>query len=402
MIRSMNSFSTSSAGVYIHIPFCKRKCSYCDFYSVTDLGKMVSFVRSAEREIQMVNASLPTVDSIYLGGGTPSLLDAENVFTLLNSVKQKFGVSNDLEITIEVNPGTITSDKLTGYLKAGVNRINIGIQSFQDSYLTSLGRIHNASEAMACFELSREAGFENIGIDLIYGIPGQATRMWKEDLKTAIKIAPEHISCYILTYEPGVPMTLALGKGSICAQPEKKTAGLFEMTRRVLTDAGYVQYEISNYAKTLKLKSRHNLKYWTFAPYVGIGPSAHSFVNSRRSWNMRSVDAYILRIESGSLPCAGSEMPDARQQATEAIYLGLRCTQGICIDDFETRFSINFHELFGQSITLFEVNGYMILDNGYCRLTPKGMRYLDSIADRLVYNIYNGHHVDSASASNPT
>jgi putative oxygen-independent coproporphyrinogen III oxidase len=398
----MNLLPTSSAGIYIHIPFCKKKCPYCDFYSITDLSRIFSFVRSAVKEIQMIDTQLPMVDSIYFGGGTPSLMEAEYVFTFLESLHQKFKLSNDLEATIEVNPGTITPEKLKGYLAAGVNRINIGIQSFKGALLKTLGRIHLESEAIACFDLARQAGFENIGIDLIYGIPGQTAKMWKEDLKTAIRLSPEHISCYLLSYEPGVPMTQALDKGKIHALPEKKTAGLFEMTRRILTDAGYIHYEISNYAKSLTLRSRHNLKYWTFAPYVGIGPSAHSFADNRRSWNVQSVDDYVSRIESGSLPCAGSEMPDACQQATEVVYLGLRCAQGICINEFERRFAINFQKLFGRTIAMFEADDYMTLTDGFCRLTSKGMRFLDSIADRLVFDIYRDHQVDKDSASNPT
>ncbi|MCU0599046.1 MAG: radical SAM family heme chaperone HemW [Desulfobacterales bacterium] len=398
----MCSLQTADAGIYIHIPFCKRKCLYCDFYSVTDLDKRFSFVRSAQTEINMIDFPMPTVDTIYLGGGTPSLLAPEDVSALLDSVRRKFSVSNDPEITIEVNPGTVNLDKLKGCRTAGVNRVNIGIQSFQDPYLKLLGRIHDAREAIACFDLAREAGFENIGIDLIYGIPGQTVRMWKADLKTAIMLSPEHISGYLLTYEAGVPLSLALEKGNIIALSEKKTVGFFEMIRRVLTDAGYIQYEISNYAKSLPSRSRHNLKYWTFAPYIGIGPSAHSFINNCRFWNVRSVDDYMTLIESGKPPRAGSERPDFRQQATEAVFLSLRCAQGICINDFEKRFSVKFQQLFGRTIALFEAEGYMIQTDGFCRLTCKGMRYLDSIADRLVYDIYKENQVDSAAASNPT
>jgi oxygen-independent coproporphyrinogen-3 oxidase len=366
------------------------------------MGGMDSFVRSAEKEIQMVAIPSAAVDSVYFGGGTPSLLEAEDVAALLRAARENFSISNDAEITLEVNPGTVSLDKLDRYRAAGVNRVNIGIQSFQNPNLEILGRIHNAREAVACLGLARHADFGNIGIDLIYGIPGQTAQSWKQDLKTAVKLAPEHISCYFLTNEPGTPLTSALEQGRIFALPEKKAAGLFEMTRRVLTQAGYLHYEISNYAKNLSSRSRHNLKYWTFAPYIGIGPSAHSFINHCRSWNARSVDDYISRVESGILPRAGSEMPDACQQATEAVYLGLRCAQGISIGDFENRFHVDFQKLFGPTIDLLETGGYMTVAEGFCRLTCKGMRYLDSIADRLVYDLYSDHQVDSASASNPT
>jgi oxygen-independent coproporphyrinogen-3 oxidase len=398
----MNARPAACAGLYIHVPFCKKKCLYCDFYSTIDMGGMDSFVRSVEKEIQMVAIPSAAVDSVYFGGGTPSLLEAEDVAALLRAARENFSISNDAEITLEVNPGTVSLDKLDRYRAAGVNRVNIGIQSFQNPNLEILGRIHNAREAVACLDLARHAGFENIGIDLIYGIPGQTAQSWKQDLKTAVTLAPEHISCYLLTYEPGTPLTSALEQGRIFALPEKKAAGLFAMTRRVLTQAGYLHYEISNYAKNLSSRSRHNLKYWTFAPYIGIGPSAHSFINHCRSWNVRSVDDYISRMASGILPRAGNEMPDACQQATEAVYLGLRCARGICIGDFENRFHVDFQKLFGRTIDLLETGGYMIVADGFCRLTCKGMRYLDSIADRMVYDLYSDHQVDSASASNPT
>jgi len=383
----MNSISHSPAGVYVHIPFCVKKCLYCDFYSITDFQKINSFIRCAQNEIGFVDTPIHRVDTIYFGGGTPTALDAKSICRLMDAIRQRYSVAEDVEATIEANPGTITIDKFIEYRKAGINRINIGIQSFQDYFLGFLGRIHNARQALASFDMARKCGFDNIGVDLIYGLPSQSAKMWEDDLETAVKLAPEHISCYQLTYESGTPLTMDLEKGRIHAMPEEESAALFEVTGRFLEEAGFIHYEISNFARSPATRSRHNLKYWSFVPYIGIGPSAHSFIFNRRSWNVRSVDAYIDRIESGRTPCDGSETLDLNQQMIETIYLGLRCFSGICLEEFKKQFSVDFEKQFAHSISVFESQGYMVFSYGYCRLTLKGMRFLDSIVKRFVYDI---------------
>ncbi len=393
---------SNRAGIYVHIPFCKKKCPYCDFYSITDLKQLDSFVRAAIKEIELLQVATPSVDTVYFGGGTPSLLNPEHILSILDAVRRKFAFQDDVEFTLEVNPGTITRQKLAEYAQLGVNRINIGVQSFEDRFLKTLGRIHNARDAMLSIESARQAGFDNIGIDLMYGIPGQNSRSWKKELNAALMFSPEHISCYMLTLDPNTPMASAIRKKEIKPLTENAAGRLFEMTHRVLTNAGYIHYEISNYAKNSSWASRHNLKYWFFAPYIGIGPSAHSFVNGLRYWNVPSVKEYICRVEAGKLPHAGSEMPDKDQQILEAIYLGLRCSQGICMADFDKRFAVGFEAQFCRAVSLLEKKHLLARHDGHCRLTPKGMRFLDSIVQYLVCDMDRASYVDNASASNPT
>lgn len=383
----MHSISSGLAGIYIHIPFCIRKCPYCDFYSVTDLKKVSAFVDTAKQEIDSTDASITSVDTIYFGGGTPSAVAPEYIVELMDAVSQRFAMPAELEVTMEVNPGTVTPDKLITYRRAGINRLNIGVQSFQDPLLLFLGRIHNAAEALDCLYLARQAGFKNIGIDLIYGLPGQTEKIWESDLKTALTNSPEHLSCYSLTYEPGTPMTMALDNGRIQMLSDEQVASLFDMTDEILTKAGYIHYEISNYASSSFRRSKHNLKYWSFTPYIGIGPSAHSFINNMRYWNVKSVDTYLKRIEGGHSARDGSELLDMKQQLIETIYLGLRCNEGILLENFESRFALNFVRKFGGVISHLEKGGYLSVSEKSCCLTPKGMLFLDSIAARFIYEI---------------
>ena len=383
----MNTNLEIKTGIYVHVPFCVRKCAYCDFYSITDLGIIPSFVQSLVREVKMVDAPVFDVDTIYIGGGTPSLFDPEKVEYLVDTIYKSFNVISEPEITMEVNPGTVTPEKFAGYRKAGVNRINIGVQSFSDQSLDFLSRIHTADEAVSCVKQAREAGFENIGLDLIYGLPEQTEDSWLSDLKTSLKFAPEHLSCYMLTYESGTPMTKNLLNKRFKALPEEDVGALFDFTSRFLKENAYLHYEISNYASSLATRSVHNQKYWSDAPYIGFGPSAHSFVDNRRSWNVRSVNKYMQRIQSGQHPVAETETLGLKQQMMEMVYLRLRCAQGIFMADFESRFNVCFNKLFGHVVDLFEPKEFIQIVDGWCRLTPRGMRFSDSIAAGFIEEI---------------
>ncbi len=374
----------SSLGVYLHIPFCKKKCPYCGFYSITDLGLTDSFIKAAKKEMSLIEIPSAPVDSIYFGGGTPSLLDVCDICVLLDEIRRRFQVAQDVEITLEANPGTLSCEKLLGYQRAGVNRLNIGVQSFQDAMLGFLGRIHEASQGFDAFYAARDAGFQNIGMDLIYGLPGQTPGLWREDLERAIRLSPEHLSCYMLTYEPGTPMEADLKKGAFRPLSESAAADLFDLTGRFLEDRGYFRYEVSNFSISFRTRSRHNLKYWSRDPYIGLGPSAHSFVENRRFWNVRSVEEYLKQVESGRAPVAGMEVLDDRQQMMEAISLGFRCTDGIRVEAFENRFGVDFQGLFKEVILFYESMGYLRFADGRCRLTPKGIRFADGIAQGFV------------------
>jgi oxygen-independent coproporphyrinogen III oxidase len=371
-------------GIYIHIPFCVRKCPYCDFYSVTDLSLIPRFVGAVIREIEMSDRSPVAVDTIFFGGGTPSVLTAGQISDIVGAIRRCFDVSPDAEITMEVNPGTIDVRDLRCFHKAGVNRVNIGIQSFSDPALGFLGRIHSAAEGLCAFEAARCAGIDNIGIDLIFGLPGQTPALWQQDLETAVRLGPEHLSCYQLTYETGTRMSVDLDAKKFYALSEENAAEMFDQTGRFLASAGYARYEISNFAVSPSRRSRHNLKYWTFAPYLGFGPSAHSFAGCRRSWNVARIDDYLARMAAGESPTEGEEAIDRTREMTEAIYLGLRLADGISITGFNDCFQADFSDIFGKGSALMESMGLLKTENGQCRLTHQGMRFADAIAARLI------------------
>ncbi|MDO9262464.1 MAG: radical SAM family heme chaperone HemW, partial [Desulfosalsimonadaceae bacterium] len=353
----------------------------------TDLDKIPLYLQSVVEEIRRVEEPPSRVDSLYFGGGTPSLLEPVQVGQLVDAVCRRFDVAAGTEITLEVNPGTVSHEKLSGYRRAGVNRLNIGVQSFRDASLGFLSRIHTADQAVQCVEMARSAGFDNIGLDLIYGLPGQTVQQWQADLQSAVDLRPEHLSCYMLTYEPGTRLTLDLKENRNKALPEGAVGALYELTVAYLADHGLPQYEVSNFSTATATRSRHNQKYWIHAPYIGLGPSAHSFVNNRRRWNVRSVDGYLRQIQSGQSPTEGSECLDRQQLMMEAIYLGLRCVDGIGISGFENRFHADFKTLFGPLVTEYASDGYLEAANGRCRLTRRGMLFSDTIAARFIQRI---------------
>lgn len=370
------------AGIYVHIPFCSKKCPYCDFYSITDQSLKQSFIEALIQEIQMVSNPSLVCDTLYFGGGTPSVLKAKNIERIIENAYRLFNFLHDTEITIEVNPGTVTNEKLKGYQSVGINRINIGVQSFNDEFLDFLGRIHSSDDADLTIRGARKAGFDNIGIDLIYGIPGQTKKMWFSDLQRAVEFEPEHLSCYMLTYEKGTPLDRERRQGRFKPVAGSLLAELFETTMEYLTAHGYVQYEISNFAKNASRISRHNFKYWSFSPYLGFGPSAHSFIEPRRYWNCRSLKKYIENIKEGRLPVEEKEILSKEQRMMEMIYLGLRKTDGIDIDAIDENLGINFRQMFAEKIKQLEEDGYIlpIQPENRCALSRKGMLFLDSIA----------------------
>ena len=374
------------AGIYIHIPFCIKKCPYCDFYSITDQSLKQPFVEALIQEMQMVSSHPLVCDTLYFGGGTPSVLKAKNIEHIIENAYRLFNFLHDTEITIEVNPGTVTSEKLKGYQSVGINRINIGVQSFNDEILDFLGRIHSSNDADLTIRGARKAGFDNIGIDLIYGIPGQTKKTWLSDLRKAVEFESEHLSCYMLTYEKGTPLDRERRQGKFKPVAGSLLAELFETTMEYLTAHGYVQYEISNFAKNASRISRHNFKYWSFSPYLGFGPSAHSFIEPRRYWNCRSVKKYIENIKEGRVPIEEKELLSKEQRMMEMVYLGLRKTDGIDIDAIDGNLGINFYQMFAEKIKQLEEDGYIhqIMPENRCTLSRKGMLFLDSIASMFM------------------
>ncbi|MBF0224455.1 MAG: radical SAM family heme chaperone HemW [Desulfobacterales bacterium] len=372
------SDSNNPAGLYIHIPFCKKKCIYCDFYSINDFSFAQEFIVSLKNEINEINSNF-IFDTIYIGGGTPSVLNSNYISDLIETVYKKLSFSRDVEITIEVNPGTLNIQKLKDYKSFGINRINIGIQSFHNNNLKFLERIHSEDEAIASIEMAKKTGFENIGIDLIYGIPSQTLKEWEFDLKHAIEFNPNHISCYMLTFESGTMLDNRRISGDIKPLEDSTLCDMFNFTIEFLKDNGYIHYEISNFAESETKKSKHNTKYWSFVPYIGLGPSAHSFNGKSRWWNIKSVYEYINMINKGQKPIQEKETLDREQSMLEAIYLGLRVSEGINISYFNDSFNMNFSVFFKNIIDNLEKKQLVSLDDNFCRLTQKGMLFLDSI-----------------------
>jgi len=377
------------AGLYVHVPFCRSKCPYCDFYSLSDLGLIAPYVQALLTELTMRRQRDFYVDSIYFGGGTPSTLEPHQVARILEAVDVCFGMAADVEISLEVNPGTVDREKLVHYRQVGINRVNIGLQSTDDRVLAFLGRIHQVEQGVDTLRWARAAGFDNVGLDLIYGIPGQTRRGWRADMARAVQLAPDHLACYNLTIAPGTPMAAGVENGTIQLPNERLAADLFASTAAYLNRNGYRQYEISNFFRpggdgAADRRSRHNWKYWILAPYLGFGPAAHSFLDNRRWWNHRSLGRYLTDLKGGVLPVAGRETLSREQQIMEYVYLGLRRTEGIELAGFKRRFNADFEDCFGPALIRLTEGGLVETVSGRVRLTDRGMRLLESVADRLL------------------
>jgi oxygen-independent coproporphyrinogen-3 oxidase len=319
-------------GLYIHIPFCLSKCPYCDFYSLTDLRLIPLWLKALEQEGELYKDEFAAFDTLYLGGGTPSLLSASQLTALLDSLRRYFTFAPDPEITLEANPDDLTPEKLRLYLDLGVNRLSVGVQSFHEAELRFLGRRHTARQATVALERVRAADFANLSIDLIYGLPGQTPDTWEQNLTRALEFAPEHLSCYQLTLEEGTPWAALKAQGFLRPPPEETERELFLLTSEFLEERGYLHYEISNFAKGAAHRSRHNRKYWQHLPYLGLGPGAHSFKEGVRWWNHRSLDDYSRALAHGLAPRAGSETLTPAQLRLEALYLGFRTREGVPLD----------------------------------------------------------------------
>jgi len=327
----------ASPGIYIHVPFCRTKCSYCDFYSVTDIGEAGRFVRLVETEAGLSGREISgPAGSLYVGGGTPSAIAPGLVSSLPGIVSRTHGLEAGAEVTIEVNPDDVTPAGLEACLEGGFNRISIGVQSFDDSELKLLGRRHDAAAAASAIEAARSSGFGKIGIDLIFGMAGQTLEGWRENLERALRFDPEHISCYQLTLEPGTPLGERMLRGeTVCAREEVQRR-MFLETSSILSGGGYVHYEVSNFARADgKIPSddgnfsRHNMRYWLRRPYLGLGPAAHSFDGRVRRWNHRSVEHWLDDLEKGKRPLAGEEKLSKEMVRVERLMLGFRTVFGV-------------------------------------------------------------------------
>jgi len=380
--------ATPTAGLYLHIPFCTAKCPYCDFISSTDLKRLPDFLSALEREVALRATDSLDFDSIYFGGGTPSLLERDAVAHLLTVIGDGFSILPGTEITLEGNPGSLTPEKLDAYRRAGVNRLNIGVQSFQDPNLGVLGRRHDAAGAEAAIRHARAAGFTNLGLDLIYGLPGQSPIDWQADLERALGFAPEHLSCYLLTYEKGTRFDLRRRRGELRPLSDEAQADLVIHTHRFLRSNGYSPYEISNFARRTPpggpdLRSRHNRKYWDHAPYLGLGPAAHSFLPPERSWNVKGLGRYAERLAAGQRPLEASERLSSLETRLEFLYLSLRQTRGIDTGCYRRRFGEAFADRFDTRLGFLMEDGLLEWAPPCYRLTDKGLPLADGVVAHL-------------------
>jgi putative oxygen-independent coproporphyrinogen III oxidase len=331
-------------GLYIHIPFCKTKCPYCDFYSVTDDTLISAYLAALDQEARLYREQFPAVDSLFLGGGTPSLLDAAQLGALVASLRRHFVFAPDSEITLEANPDDLTADKLALFRDLGINRLSLGVQSFDEGELRFLGRRHTARQTEAAIDLIRAAGFVNLGLDLMYGLPGQSLDAWLKTLEQAMGFNPEHLSCYQLTIAAGetpalrTPFARQVARGEISLPDEETQREFFLLTANVLTARGYLHYEVANFARQgpqagslCHYCCRHNLKYWNRTPYLGLGPAAHSFLAGRRWWNISSVEKYCSSLSAGEAPVAEAETLTPEQIRLETLALGFRTSEGVSL-----------------------------------------------------------------------
>ena len=374
----------TKAGIYIHIPFCKTKCMYCDFYSITDREKDADgFVSALCNEIS--HSSLdeyPWIfDTLFIGGGTPSLLNGNQLEFILTTLSKKVSFSYLIEKTIEINPGEASLEKLTDFYSLGINRVSMGVQSLDKELLAFLTRSHSVKKVFETFDHIRTAGFENINCDIIYGIPGQTLDIWKRDMNRIIKLNPGHISAYSLTVEKGTELFQMVNSNEVTMPRNSESADWFTLTRSFLSNHQYIPYEISNFSKPEK-ECRHNLHYWNIDPYIGFGPSAHSFDGNRRWNNTRSLDQYMKKIDEKLSPISKSEKLTLIQKVNEKIGFGLRLNAGINLD----KFSKIHKNQFNQNMKLHQNkwNDYIKRDRKKIKLRERGFPFADAIAVDLM------------------
>jgi oxygen-independent coproporphyrinogen III oxidase len=371
--------SRANAGLYIHVPFCRSKCAYCDFYSITDSSQADGYLLALSREMEFHRDFAPCFDTVYIGGGTPSCLAPRQLAGILSNARENFLIARDSEITVEINPGDADETRMWELHDAGFNRVSIGVQSFDDRLLGFLGRRHNSRDGRLAIEAARKAGFQNLGIDLIYGVPHQSFQLWQETMETALGFEPEHLSCYELTLEKGTPLHRRIEDGRISLPGEEEGLRFFSMTSDFLEGRGYTHYEVSNFARHRSLVSRHNSKYWDHTPYLGLGPAAHSFRATHRRWNHRSLELYLRDVENGHQPTGGQESLTPDELLLEALYFGFRTSQGIHGPDFTERYGLDLFREKGPALQSLRDEGLVNLSGDILTPTRRGL----ALADRL-------------------
>lgn len=368
-----------SPGLYVHVPFCSAICPYCDFaVAVGREEKRRAYVGSLQEEMKLASEFPGPFDTIYFGGGTPSILAPDQLAEILETIRATFALADETFLFLEVNPEDVHARNLEGWCRLGFSFLSLGVQSLDDEELRFLGRRHTASEARRAVELALGAGFETVSIDLIYGLPGQDLDAWRSNLETAVALRPQHLSCYELEVHEKTTFGKRKARGELRELPEDVQADSFLETHRFLGASGFPGYEVSNFACDPRHRSRHNRKYWDHTPYLGLGPGAHSFDGERRFWNERSVARYMRLLREGECPRVGEETLTAEQRALESLMLGLRTYEGIDLASFADLYERN-----REQIDAFVEDGLLELTPRRLKPTLRGL----SVADRLAVSL---------------
>ncbi len=380
-------------GLYLHFPFCLQKCHYCAFNSLplsqTKQGSLVAkYIDSLKKEIALytestVKGTALELASVYCGGGTPTVVPIKDLCDVLSHCRSSFPLSPDPEITVEANPGTVNPRKLQFLRDVGVNRLSLGAQSFHPHELRLLGRTHGVAEIIAAYENARKAGFDNLNLDLIYGLPGQSLTSWKDSLEQALSLRPEHLSIYGLSLEAGTPLARDVEQGLLEACAEEAEIAMWEETALSTAAAGYQRYEISNYARP-GFECKHNISYWRNTPYLGMGVSAQGYYGGVRYANEDDLTRYIAKVSSGELPRLFEEKQTAEQERVDTIIMGLRLTKGLSKKDFQKRFGFPFEYLYQEELTSLHGLGLIDISKDAVFLTDRGRLVANDVLSYFV------------------
>ena len=373
------------AGIYLHIPFCRKRCHYCDFFKSTDLSQKARLLEGLRKELESRASELASeeINTIYIGGGTPSVLLIDELKDILQTISQNYQVALDAEITMEANPDDLSQAILSALREVGFNRLSMGVQSFSESDLKLMNRRHGVMQAVQSVKWAKTAGFANISIDLIYGLPNQTLEEWERNVRIAVELDVQHISAYNLTYHEGTVFYDRLKKGILKELPDELSLQQFELLIRILKDAGFEHYEISNFCKP-GFYSQHNSSYWKSKKYLGIGPSAHSFDLVTRRWNVSSVSGYLDGVENNK-PYSESEILTEQDRFNDYIITGLRTIWGISEELIQTEFSDRYLALFQKIRDKYLSSGHVIETSGKTCLSPDGLFISDQImADFMI------------------
>lgn len=389
--------NTKNVGIYVHIPFCKQKCKYCDFKSYTGKEKLVEqYIKWVKQELKIVGEGnrldyesgldkLAIIDTIYIGGGTPSFIESKYIKEIVSTIKQYYTLAYNPEITIEVNPGTVTKEKLKDYIEVGINRISIGLQSNKEQLLRELGRIHTYEEFEQAFQMARGVGFKNINVDLMIGLPNQSLDDVQDALDKIRKYNPEHISVYSLILEEGTPLCSEVEENKVKLPEEELEREMYWAVKEELERSGYIHYEISNFAKA-GFASKHNLNCWNQEEYIGIGAAAHSYTNNVRFSNVDTIEEYIKNFEKGHDEdnLIFHEKQNLKSKMQEYMMLSLRKIDGVKIQDFKNKFAENPIYLYRKELEKLVKEELIEVDGDAIRLTKKGLDFANLVWEEFV------------------